>query len=109
MLLAAQMVCDVWGCTDMASSFSYTYPVFIYPFSSPLSTHVVDTINTTRPMASTAVDRVNASPRPLPDVVDGATLPYFHRSVVVTAIGYPTFSTAVDAALYCVMCGQFHI
>ena len=27
------MVYDVWDYTDMASGFSYTYPVFVYPFS----------------------------------------------------------------------------
>ena len=36
LLLAAQVVCDVWDCADMASSFSYMYPAFIYPFFSPV-------------------------------------------------------------------------
>jgi len=71
-LLAAQMVCDAWDCTDMASGFSYTYPVFIYPFSSPVMSYsrkrhnVVDgtftagnaTVNTvnTPPTSFTVVD-----------------------------------------------------
>ena len=44
-------------------------------------------------MAPAAVDGVDASPRPHDD---GTTLPYFHRSIIFTAISYPTFSTPIN-------------
>ena len=81
---------------------SLTWPI-VYIIGSATRSPTIFTVRShsltpTRPMASTAVDRVDASLRPPLDVVDGTTPPYLHRFVVVTAIGYPTFSTAVNGS-----------